>query len=107
MTAKKTAANTATTVVANDPADQNGRLKHIGGSKSDHWNKRPRQSDGPSPVDQQLGQGATRPAVERHRCSAGRDRPQGRVGRHDRRATRCLSQRCNGVLSARNDRRGA
>src|SRR5687767_13840551 len=38
MTAKKTAANTATTIVANDPDDQNGRLKNIGGSKSDRWN---------------------------------------------------------------------
>jgi hypothetical protein len=38
MTAKKTAENTPATVVANDPNDQNGRLKNIGGSKSDHWN---------------------------------------------------------------------
>jgi hypothetical protein len=40
MTAKRIAAksNTPTTVVANDPDDQNGRLKNIGGSKSDHWN---------------------------------------------------------------------
>jgi hypothetical protein len=40
MTRKKTAAksNTATTVVANYPDDQNGRLRGIGGSKSDRWN---------------------------------------------------------------------
>jgi hypothetical protein len=39
MSAKKSAvANTPTTVVANDPDDQKGRLKNLGGSKSDHWN---------------------------------------------------------------------
>ena len=39
MSAKKPAsANTPTTVVANDPDDLKGRLKNIGGSKSDHWN---------------------------------------------------------------------
>jgi hypothetical protein len=39
MSAKKPAsANTPTTVVANDPDDRQGRLKNIGGSKSDHWN---------------------------------------------------------------------
>jgi len=39
MNAKKPAsANTPTTVVANDPDDLKGRLKNIGGSKSDHWN---------------------------------------------------------------------
>jgi hypothetical protein len=39
MSSKKPAsANTPTTVVANDPDDQKGRLKNIGGSKSDHWN---------------------------------------------------------------------
>ncbi len=38
MTSKKTATNTPTAVVANHPDDQIGRLKNIGGSKSDHWN---------------------------------------------------------------------
>src|ERR1700730_3181991 len=40
MSTKKTAADDkkATTVVANDPDDLKGTLKHIGGSKSDHWN---------------------------------------------------------------------
>jgi hypothetical protein len=39
MNAKKPAStNTPTTVVANDPDDMKGRLKNIGGSKSDHWN---------------------------------------------------------------------
>jgi hypothetical protein len=39
MSAKKPpSANTPTTVVANDPDDLKGRLKNIGGSKSDHWN---------------------------------------------------------------------
>jgi hypothetical protein len=37
MTAKKSAA-TPTTVIVNDPDDQRGRLKNIGGSQSDHWN---------------------------------------------------------------------
>ena len=37
MTGKKSA-STPTTVVADDPEDQNGRLKSIGGSKSDRWN---------------------------------------------------------------------
>jgi hypothetical protein len=31
-------ANSATTVVANDPDDMKGALKNIGGSQSDHWN---------------------------------------------------------------------
>jgi hypothetical protein len=35
---KSVAANTPTTVVANDPDDLKGALKSIGGSKSDHWN---------------------------------------------------------------------
>ncbi len=35
MTTKKAA---TTTIVANDPDDLKGRLKDIGGSKSDHWN---------------------------------------------------------------------
>jgi len=30
--------NRPTRVVANDPGDQNGRLKDLGGSKSDRWN---------------------------------------------------------------------
>jgi hypothetical protein len=34
----KKPANTQTTVVAIDPDDRRGRLKNIGGSKSDHWN---------------------------------------------------------------------
>jgi hypothetical protein len=39
MSAKKPpSANTPTKVVANDPDDLKGRLKNIGGSKSDHWN---------------------------------------------------------------------
>jgi hypothetical protein len=38
MSAKKPAASTQKTVVANDPDDQKGRLKGIGGSQSDHWN---------------------------------------------------------------------
>jgi hypothetical protein len=39
MTGKKTAKETKpTTVVANDPESWKGRLKHIGGSQSDHWN---------------------------------------------------------------------
>ena len=38
MSTKKPAANTTTTVVANDPDDRKGRLKNIGGSQSDHWN---------------------------------------------------------------------
>jgi hypothetical protein len=38
MTAKKPTANAPTTVVADDPEDRKGRLKNIGGSKSDHWN---------------------------------------------------------------------
>jgi hypothetical protein len=39
MSAKKSAvANSQTAVVANDPDDQKGRLKNLGGSKSDHWN---------------------------------------------------------------------
>src|ERR1700736_2046162 len=40
MGTKKTPADgkRATTVVANDPDDLKGTLKHIGGSKSDHWN---------------------------------------------------------------------
>src|SRR4051812_36712540 len=37
MTARKPA-NTPTTVVADNPEDRKGRLKNIGGSKSDHWN---------------------------------------------------------------------
>jgi hypothetical protein len=37
MTAKKSA-STPTTVVADDPEDRKGRLKSIGGSKSDRWN---------------------------------------------------------------------
>jgi hypothetical protein len=41
MSAKKpTAANKNTTAVANDPKDWTGKLKHIGGSRSDHWNNR-------------------------------------------------------------------
>jgi hypothetical protein len=38
MATTKASANKVTTVVANDPGDQNGRLKGIGGSKSDRWN---------------------------------------------------------------------
>jgi hypothetical protein len=39
MTTKKTAtAAKANTIVANDPDDLKGRLKDIGGSKSDRWN---------------------------------------------------------------------
>jgi citrate synthase len=39
LTQKRTAAKTEPkTVVANDPDDQKGRLKSIGGSQSDHWN---------------------------------------------------------------------
>src|SRR4051812_3796916 len=39
MTEKKTAKETkSSTIVANDPADLQGRLKNIGGSRSDHWN---------------------------------------------------------------------
>ncbi len=39
MSAKKPSeANTPTTVVANDLADDKGALKSIGGSQSDHWN---------------------------------------------------------------------
>jgi hypothetical protein len=39
MTGKKTAKETqSSTIVANDPADLQGRLKNIGGSRSDHWN---------------------------------------------------------------------
>jgi len=38
MSAKKSAANTPTTVVADDPEDRKGRLKNLGGSQSDHWN---------------------------------------------------------------------
>ena len=39
MTGKKTAKETKpSTVVANDPDDLKGRLKNIGGSRSDHWN---------------------------------------------------------------------
>ena len=40
MTKKTLAkANESTTGVTDDPEDQNGALKAIGGSKSDHWNK--------------------------------------------------------------------
>jgi hypothetical protein len=35
---KPAAANTPTTIVANDPDDLKGTLKRIGGSQSDHWN---------------------------------------------------------------------
>src|SRR5262245_14295430 len=38
MTAKKTARSRKTTIVANDPDNLGGRLRHIGGSSSDHWN---------------------------------------------------------------------
>ena len=39
MNAKKTAKETTpSTIVANDPADLKGRLKNVGGSRSDHWN---------------------------------------------------------------------
>ncbi|MFB9985331.1 hypothetical protein ACFSQQ_09585 [Mesorhizobium kowhaii] len=39
MTTKKTApAAKATTIVADDPEDQKGRLKDLGGSQSDRWN---------------------------------------------------------------------
>jgi hypothetical protein len=39
MSAKKSAADQkATTIVANDPNDQKGKLKRIGGSQSDRWN---------------------------------------------------------------------
>ena len=40
MSTKNSAADDkkATTVVVNDPDDPKGTLKHIGGSKSDHWN---------------------------------------------------------------------
>ncbi|MBN8957380.1 MAG: hypothetical protein J0H17_12555 [Rhizobiales bacterium] len=39
MTAKKTTKETKpSTVIANDPEAWKGRLKHIGGSQSDHWN---------------------------------------------------------------------
>lgn len=39
MTVKKPAKETKpSTVVANDPDDLKGALKHIGGSRSDHWN---------------------------------------------------------------------
>jgi hypothetical protein len=40
MSTKKSAADDkkATTVVANDPDNLKGTLKHVGGSKSDHWN---------------------------------------------------------------------
>jgi hypothetical protein len=41
MSAKEpTAANKKTTVVASDPKEWRGKLKHIGGSRSDHWNNR-------------------------------------------------------------------
>ena len=40
MTGKKPGGDKkATTVVANDPDDRKGLLKHIGGSRSDDWNK--------------------------------------------------------------------
>jgi hypothetical protein len=39
MTGKKTAKEIKpSTVVANDPDDLKGKLKNIGGSRSDHWN---------------------------------------------------------------------
>ena len=39
MTGKKAAKEAKpSTVVANDPDDRKGRLKNIGGSRSDHWN---------------------------------------------------------------------
>jgi hypothetical protein len=39
MNVKKAAKETtSSTLVLNDPADLKGRLKHIGGSRSDHWN---------------------------------------------------------------------
>jgi hypothetical protein len=39
MSAKKSATeNKVATVVTDDPDDQKGGLKHIGGSQSDHWN---------------------------------------------------------------------
>jgi hypothetical protein len=38
MNPKKRAAKETKTVVANDPADQQGALKRIGGSQSDRWN---------------------------------------------------------------------
>jgi hypothetical protein len=39
MKAKKAAKETtSSTIEANDPADLKGRLKNIGGSRSDHWN---------------------------------------------------------------------
>jgi hypothetical protein len=39
MSGKKSAKKTEpSTVVADDPADRQGRLQSIGGSQSDHWN---------------------------------------------------------------------
>src|SRR5258708_21464250 len=38
MSAKKPAANSPKTVVADDPDDRKGRLKDLGGSQSDRWN---------------------------------------------------------------------
>jgi hypothetical protein len=38
MSAKKPAAANIITVVTGDPDDQMGKLKIIGGSKSDKWN---------------------------------------------------------------------
>jgi hypothetical protein len=39
MSGKKSAKNTKpSTVVADDPADRQGRLQSIGGSQSDQWN---------------------------------------------------------------------
>src|SRR5690348_1199245 len=38
MSGNKPAKETNSTVVANDPEDQKGTLKYIGGSKSDRWN---------------------------------------------------------------------
>src|SRR4051812_29807039 len=38
MTKKARRETEPTTIMANDPEDQKGRLKSIGGSASDHWN---------------------------------------------------------------------
>ena len=38
MNTKKPASTPSTTVVADDPKVQKGRLKSIGGSQSDDWN---------------------------------------------------------------------
>jgi hypothetical protein len=45
---KPAAANTPTTVVADDPDDRKGALKNIGGSQSDHWNNLLANCDAPA-----------------------------------------------------------